>query len=268
MSRGRLRSLGPATALSAAWLLAGCASPPSSEGPAEPAPFAVLESRPPAAPLEGDDLYPFRAGDRVQQIVGGEDAGLRIVFSGAPCDRLDAEYALVIGEERTEYWAHDDAGNIVMPAVIDHEQQALTRFDPPLLIAGRRMVAGEPETIEVGMRVLDARDPRRQRERGTATRTIEYVGDERVRTPLGQFTAQRVEIRFRADLTFARAVETTTCWVVPGVGVVAVREEEEVRILGLLGERKHRLLVLIEAATPDGEFPVGAGAPDGADRTD
>jgi hypothetical protein len=230
-------------------MLDGCASTPEfAVGQViDDERFVILETLPPGEAMAGEDLYPFRPGERVFLRLGDAAAGMEIVCSGRPTNEHDAEFALAQGDMRTEYWAHDEAGDIIMPATIDHHEQALTRFDPPLLIAPQTLESGMPIETEAGMVVVDARNPAQQRERGTAKRSIEYIDDQRIRTPLGEFRAKRIVVHFTADLTMADANNTTTYWLAPEEGVIAQLREEEVRILGLISNRKRSVLVLIES---------------------
>ena len=177
----------------------------------------------------------------------GDAAGAEIVYSGSPTDEHQAEFAVRQGAARTEYWARDEAGDIIMPVTIDHAENALTRFDPPLLIAPKTLQPGAPVEAEADMTVLDSRNLKRQRERGKAKRTIEYIDDQRIRTPLGEFRAKRIVVHFAADLRLADAENTTTYWLAPDLGIIAQLREEEVRILGLISTRKRTVFVLIEA---------------------
>lgn len=215
--------------------------------------FVILETLPPGEAIAGEDLYPFRPGERIFLRLDDDAAGEEVVCSGGPTDEHDAAFALAQGEARIEYWAHNEAGGITMPVTLDHDERALTRFDPPLLIAPRTLAPGAPVEAEADMTVLDSRNPNRQRERGKAKRSIEYIDDQRIRTPLGEFCAQRIVVHFAADLRLADAENVTTYWLAPGLGVIARLREEEVRILGLISTRKRSVSVLIE--TPGRQKP-------------
>jgi len=236
-------------------LLTGCSAPaPVAHEQLEHNPrFATLEVLSPAGPLAGDDLYPFTPGEWVQQIVYADrigSPGRQIVHHGSLTDEHGAEFAYAMGDARTEFWARDEQGNLVMPATLEHKKQALSVFDPPLLIAYAELPPGERRQTQAKMRVLSSTDPSRQREAGRAVRSIEYVHDERIATPLGEFLAKRIEVRFTADLTFADADKYGTYWVVPGLGVVAQAHEEEIRILGVISEQNRRSLVLLQPPHP------------------
>ena len=232
-------------------ILLGCSPPTTAPSMAEAqspdAPLIIIETLPAGEPLPGEDLYPLTPGEWVYQIIDDEgEATGQVVYTVSPTDRFDALVSLVKGGDRTEFWALNEAGDIVMPATIEHAKNALTIFDPPLLIAPRSLAPGEPFESSAEMRVLDSRNPKRKRESGRATRTIEYVDDQKIRTPLGEFIAKRVVVSFKADLRFADADKEGTYWVVPGVGLVAQELSEEIRVLGLVSERTAIRLVLSE----------------------
>lgn len=229
----------------------GCAAPPAGEQVVDDQRFIIIETLPPGPALAGEDLYPFRGGERLflRLDEGGKDE--RIVHAGATTDEHQAEFAVRQGAARTEYWARDEAGNIIMPVTIDHDENALTRFDPPLLIAPKTLQPGAPVEVESDMIVLDSRNSKRQRERGTAKRSIEYIDDQRIRTSLGEFRAKRIVVHFAADLRLADAENVTTYWLAPDLGIIAQLREEEVRILGLISTRKRSVSVLIETPSWD-----------------
>jgi hypothetical protein len=230
-----------------ALLAGGCAAPPAGEQVVDDDRFVIIRTLAAGAALAGGDLYPFEASERTFLRLDDDAAGEEIVYSGGLTDEHDAAFALHQGAARTEYWARDEAGNIIMPATLDRDEQALTRFDPPLLIAPKTLQPGAPVEAEANMTVLDSRNLKRQRERGTAKRTIEYIDDQHIRTPLGEFCARRIVVHFNADLRLADAENVTTYWVAPGVGIVAQLREEEVRILGFISTRKRSVSVLIES---------------------
>lgn len=229
---GRRAALRFAAVLAGLVHVAGCRS-----GPAEATFLERLESlTPAAASVSGQALYPLTAG-RVDLLYEDDAGGIETIERvGTETTRYGAEIEWAI-PPRTEYWAAGADGAVVMPASVEHGEQALTRFDPPLRIAPAALPPGEPFEHEVRMVVLDEKNPRRQRESGTARRTITYVDDQRIRTPLGDFTARRVVAEFKADLRFADATETTTYWIVDDIGVVASERVNEVRVLGLAGSK-------------------------------
>jgi hypothetical protein len=164
-----------------------------------------------------------------------EDDSFLVVRS--PTRESDATWKDEEGGERTQYWRIEPDGSIVMTAAIDHGEDALALFDPPLILMPARLL---PETIfehSVNMRVMRASRPESERTHGTCTRTMRYVGDEMITRPDGTSeVAHRIEITFNSTLTLATTEKLTTSWIVPGVGVVAEERSELTKALGLFGE--------------------------------
>jgi hypothetical protein len=255
-----------ALVLAFALVAAGCATPETT-GVEEPAPvFAVLETLPPAGVVAAGDLFPATPARRVYTVIDehGVPTGDRLVETrrprggdgsdggdggdgGAGGDGGDGgDVEIDFGEDLTLYLRVNEDGSVEQYAAAAHDQQALTRFDPPLTLAWAELPAGEKRESRSDMRVVDARDPRRERESGRALRTIEYAGDDRIETPLGALLAQRVEVSFQAKLRLAQVRRAETIWVVPGMGVVARDDREQLRILGLPGKNDRRRLVILE----------------------
>ncbi len=204
----------------------------------------VLETQPPSGPVPAGDLYPMRAGRWIYDVDGGN----QIVLERSRTDRFGATWMTREGDQRTEFWHLDDDGNIVLDATIDHQHSALSIFEPPLVIAYRELAPRQPRRDETAMRVVDLNNTEIQRESGTAVRTIEYINDERIRTPTGEFLVKHIEVRFMADLQVANAVTDLTLYVVPALGVVAEQRRESVKVLGI-GVPKSRTLTLATAPT-------------------
>ena len=156
---------------------AGCASGPESSL------LHVLATRPPSDPVRSDDLYPLRPGQWIYDVDGSN----QIVLERTRTDRFGATWMNREGDQRTEFWHVDDDGNIVMDATIDHQNSAISIFEPPLIIAYRELAPRQPRRDETAMRVVDLNNTETQRECGTAVRTIEYINDELIRTPTGEF---------------------------------------------------------------------------------
>ncbi|MHC4106486.1 MAG: hypothetical protein ACYSTY_00220 [Planctomycetota bacterium] len=213
----------------------------------------VLATRPPGDPVRAADLYPLRAGQWIYDVDGGN----QILLERSRTDRFGGTWMNREGDQRTEFWHVDDDGNIVMDATIDHQKKAISIFEPPLVIAYRELPPRQPRRVETAMRVVDLNNPEIQRESGTAVRTIEYIKDERIRTPTGEFLVKHIEVRFVADLQMANAVTDLTLYVVPALGVVAEQRRESVKILGL-GVPQTRTLTLATAPTE-----AAAQAPEG-----
>jgi hypothetical protein len=246
--RNQRRILGTLLLALAPVVATGCASGSGSSV------LHVLGTQPPSDPVPAGDLYPMRAGQWIYDVDGGN----QIVLERSRTDRFGATWMNREGDQRTEFWHLDGDGNIVMDATIDHQKSAISIFEPPLVIAYRELAPRQPRRDETAMRVVDLNNTEIQRESGTASRTIEYINDERIRTPTGEFLVKHIEVHFVADLQTANAVTDLTLYVVPALGVVAEQRRETVKILGL-GVPKSRTLTLATVPTE-----AAAHAPEGA----
>jgi hypothetical protein len=234
-----MRPAPPAAAAAAALLLAAAAG---CQGPPRPAGLDVLEELPPGAPLTAADLLPLR--ERTWRCALGDEAEPSVVMSMARTDVYRAQWVLEEAGRRAEYLAVGEGGDVVMTAVAEYGEGALTVFKPPLLIAPAVLEAGASRRAECQMRVVELDDVSRHREGGTATRTITYEADQRLRTPLGEFVARRIQIEFTADLSLADVRDTATLYLVSGLGVVAEISRQEIRVLGVLPNVRERVLLL------------------------
>lgn len=123
-------------------------------------------------------------------------------------------------------------GDISLVAVEAPNDQAISIFTPPLILAPRQMHMGEIFASSSSMRV-DWMDDRGERDRGIGERTTRIVGAEKVRTPLGEFQTMRVETKFEALLRFAKAQRSTTLWIAAGIGPVAEEWHGRVTVMGI-----------------------------------
>lgn len=162
-----------------------------------------------------------------------------------PTARFNATISVEEAGCETEFRGIDNHDNITMPAHLDQDQNAISVFQPALIVAYAELPFGEKKTGEAAMRVVSARNTSHTREHGKAVRTIEYTADQLIQTPRGEFVAKRIEIHFEADLQMANADEHTTLFVVPGTGVVAEQSTTKVKVLGAFGSTKKRTVVLV-----------------------
>ncbi len=203
-------------------------------------------------PAEGSvllhDLRPA-AASRVFALLDPSGAiGKEVKYTRAPTNLHDATETNTEEGREIEFTRIDENGNVIMPAHIDLGENALSLFTPPLVMAYAELPAGEKRSCESDIRAVDPRNPRKLRGAGKATRTIEYRNNQKIRTPLGEFIAKRVETHFTADLKLADADDLVTFFVVPDTGVVAIQVVRNVRVLGAFGNTIHRTMVLMPSA--------------------
>jgi hypothetical protein len=75
-------------------------------------------------------------------------------------------------------------------------------------------------------------------------RSVEYVGNALLKTPIGEIECAQLRITFTADLRMADAVTTTTLYIAPDYGVVAEQWSEVVKVFGALSSEKGEVTVL------------------------
>ncbi len=232
-------------ALAAAAALAGAAAGCRGTGAGDTGPgFEVLETRPADLVLDAGDLCPTESGRREYRITRGDGAGSLLVERRLSTPAQGATWIDDPRGARREFWRVDEDGDVVMPAVVDDADGAITIFDPPLVIAPAQLAPGLALRQEALMRVLRLDDPSQARESGTAVQTIEYSDLESLRTADGVVWAARVTITFKADLKMADAQTVTTLHVVPGRGPVVREWSEAVKALGITIRSARRTMVL------------------------
>lgn len=220
----------------------GCTSTTSHHGISPD--FARMSVLPPDAALALADFFPERSEAVLYRFIDDAKGLDTIEFMRAPTDRHGAAWATAEGETRVDYWASDGVGNVQLKAVFDVEDGTISHFDPPLTVPAD-LVPGAPHREQVAMRVVDARNPKKQKAAGTATRTIEYVDNQRIRIEGRDVVAQRLVSHLKCDLGMATAEISTTYYIVPGVGLVAEQSRERIRVLGVFGRSNNRTIVRI-----------------------
>lgn len=228
----------------------GCAA----VGPDAPR-YEVLSSQPATGSLTADAIRPLIRAQWTYERPNRDSESEFLEYRRGPTQRFEADWVTHQGDERSEYWRMDDQGNVVLTAVISHVERAISLFQPPLIIAYRELSPGEKRQHEVSMRVVDARNPSRQRESGTAKQTVQYVGDFLIRTPMGEMQVKRVDVSFIADLQFADASTTSVIYLADGVGPVVERRLLMVKVLGLSTRRRLETLLLTSKSSEDSGTP-------------
>lgn len=220
-------------------LLPGCAT--------KRAGYDILATRPADGTVTPGDIYPLLSGEWTWLVTSGDDAGEHVVRRRGETETYSAAWSDDEDDRRSEYWGTDEVGNIVMPAVAEYGDRAITFFDPPLVIAYADLPASVEQRQEVTMRVMDARRRGRLKDQGTAVRTVEYVEDHRLRTALGEFETRRIMITFTADLRMAKAETNTTLYVAPELGPIVEERRETVKTMGIPIRSRNQTLVLVQA---------------------
>src|SRR4029453_6821852 len=131
----RTPATNPWTLISACVALCGCAAKSKVEGPSGPEPALVfLDERPAEGTVTASDVQSLTPGMETYLHLG-QDAQVEsnMVLKREPTDRFGATIAVSDNEGRTQFLRADEQGNIVMTAVIEEGDQAISLFDLPLL---------------------------------------------------------------------------------------------------------------------------------------
>lgn len=227
----------------AALVLGACASrqdaPPSAGVPARPA-FEVLSSRAPSAgdALAAGELEPLEAGSaRWQRIEGGEPFEVVTEGTAPRFTRTDpvATRTLARGED----------GSVTLERQRDAADGAVLVFTAPLVLAPARIAPGEEPSCASG--VITERDAARDNDGGRAQRSMRIASVDRVRTPLGEFEAVRVDATLSMKVPFASLRRESSTWVRRGTGPVAVRSDERVLVMGVVPRNRSETRVRLAA---------------------
>lgn len=238
--------------LVAAGLLSGCATSPQA-APTAPASagFATLAELPATGSVEATDLRPGpQPGPKpAPEPASAQAAETWVAVSGllspetfeivTETDEADLMRTRTADLE-TAHWSVQADGSLVLHAVDSHPDETTSRFDPPLLLAPAQLPAGESVTAKTAMRAVFTATPKRERDRGTATRTVRYARDEEISWRGSTHRAKVVEVRFTGALGSATAERTAELWVIPGEGIVAERWKETLTILKVFPKRSEQ----------------------------
>lgn len=246
------RLVGLAAAGCAALLcVAGCASPgaggaadASGMAPAKEPAFVLVTSRPvpPGTVLLAEDIEPLT--ERTARWACTDDSPAFEVR----CRRTDA------GTQREDprgerSMARTADGSVVLQWQRDAGDGARTTFNPPLLLAPARLREGEPASGTASVRTMRAGVP--EHDDGSALRELRIASLDRVRTPLGEFDAFRIDAVLTMKVPFASMRREASTWILPGTGPVAVRSEERILVMGVVPRNSSELRVLL----PGGRAP-------------
>jgi hypothetical protein len=186
------------------------------------------------------DLRPAADPDEAWVALDGELAPDAFTLVTAPSTSVAGVTATRTADLDTAHWSITDAGDVVMHAVDSHPDRTTSLFDPPLLLAPASLAAGEERSTSVAMRAVYTATPKKERDRGTARRTVRYARDEEIRWRGATHRAKVVTVHFEGDLGSAKATRESELWVIPEVGVVAERWKETLVILKVFTKRSHQ----------------------------
>lgn len=227
--------------LPAALSLVGCASKPLDQAPF----FEILETSTPDSPVTADLFLLDNPTPQHYLVVKTNEEPREILQTQETTARFQSEWKVVEGDDRERFYRQDVSGDILLVAVIEHGENAISLFSPPLIAAYELLEPGESRTQDVAMKVVNLSNPSRLRESGRAIQTITYLDDCRVRTPWGSFPARRLSVQFSADLNLAKVHVESILYVVPGYGLLIEETEKTIRILGIFPQHENTIRVLM-----------------------
>lgn len=233
----------------------GCVAPPAATagGPADPpdrASFEVLASREPApeAAVPAADCEPLAARrERWASVAVPGEPRKAAAFVDVT---YEADGGRVVRRDAagTRVLVRTADGSVALAEQTDASDGSTVRFTPPLLLAPARLAAGDRPNADSQADTSKAgaadRDP------GRAQRSMHLAAAERVRTPLGEFDALRVDATFTMKVPFASMRRETSTWVVPGRGPVATRSDERILVMGIVPRNRVETRVLLPGGAP------------------
>lgn len=196
-----------------------------------------------ASPLEADHAVAL-SGDEIMGRGRPPEQWVEVASGRALTERFPDIGAMEvdgIGDEIKRY-SRDSAGCWFLESVDAIGDRSRSEFSPALLMAPVQLVPGQILTGESQMRVtyLKSGDERTQ---GPSRRTIEHGGAMLADLPTGPTVVQLVKVRFESTMTSAQAIHVSELYVLPGVGPVAERTSDLVRVFGLrLRESSHEFV--------------------------
>ncbi len=197
--------------------------------------FEVLSTSTVLEPVAACDLTEPR--DELRSWVLVDEAGLRISeqvleLHAQKTNSFGATRMIPTAAGDRQFVSEHSPGDCTLLAAEAPSDHAVSLFETGLALTSQDLDPGETFVSSSPMRV-DWLDGRGERDGGVGERTMRIAGEERIRTPMGEFSTMRVETKFEAKLRMARATRNTTRWIARGVGPIAERWEERVTVLGL-----------------------------------
>jgi hypothetical protein len=231
--------------------IAGCVAQPIALGGASGgASFEVLSSRDPAsgAMLASTDCEPLAARRERWARVAGPDEAPKAPVVGDVTYEHDGARVVRRDAAGTRVLVRATDGSVALAEQTDASDGSTVRFTPPLLLAPARLAAGDTPSADSQANTSKAGAP--DRDPGRAQRSMRLAAAERVRTPLGEFEALRVDATFTMKVPFASMRRETSTWVVPGRGPVATRSDERILVMGIVPRNRTETRVLLPGDAP------------------
>ena len=162
----------------------------------------------------------------------------------------------VTGNEDNERWtrsepsatrvmARSKTDEVTLIEQTDSSDGSTTRFLQPLVLAPAVLRAGE-ECTSTSV-VVTVRGDAVDNEGGRAQRSMNLASEDRIRTPLGECNALRIDSVFTMKVPFASMRRETSTWIRPGDGPVAIRSVEKILVMGVVPRNRSETRVRLPA---------------------
>lgn len=219
-----------AFSLTGAFAPLGCRTPSAEHGDGLPGSEPLRW----APSIRAGHLWPEPQGERLFTVTVGKEAPAPLTVRAA--SRPDG------WREITGSWSAVDvirtaSGALQTKAEHDLRNRVTVAYDPPIPLLPARLGSGQPTSGEAEVHVINASN-NSTRDRGICRYTVALAGLQRVETPAGAFDAYIVKTCRELHLNLARAEVTWWSAYVPGRGLVAHHQVEEVRAMNLFSTRR------------------------------
>lgn len=274
--------------LACALILGGCASSPRATPEQTAAAQAMGELRPPQGDLSFQEVYPALAAASDSpaparfRVIAGQHAGKVLtvlnerIQPAAPAatpqdgERWDVSRWVSSADESaaTSATGSLSADSPAAPGTLIERRQHVLLPGPTLMLRGIEnhdrsvRVDFKPDALSMpaslapaaaapsthAIRIVDLKNPRKLRERGTGDSQLVYENDQTITVPAGTFETRLTRETYTSTLQHAVATRVIVRWYAPApVGLVRERWTEEVKALGLIVERSEHEMERIEA---------------------
>ncbi len=206
--------------------------------------FAVLSERPPQtdAQVLSSNVEPTRATIERWGVVGEATAfEVRMSVTG----NEDNERWTRSEPSATRVMARSKTDEVTLIEQTDSSDGSTTRFLQPLVLAPAVLRAGE-ECTSTSV-VVTVRGDAVDNEGGRAQRSMKLASEDRIRTPLGECNALRIDSVFTMKVPFASMRRETSTWVRAGDGPVAIRSVEKILVMGVVPRNRSETRVRLPA---------------------
>lgn len=152
---------------------------------------------------------------------------------------------------RTESFVSTSTGGVALLRVESPADNALTEFEPPLIVAPPSVGAEDWSfQQDVAMVVRSLRNPSVVTHRGRAVQSTWREPEMPMAVPAGEFTVTPVRTRFQATLGPTLVTTETSQWFAPGSGPIGEDRTETATLLGVQVRRVNESWRLTSTAPP------------------